>query len=89
MKHYLIIGLSLALAGCATTPREPDLKRLYAVSASDRFQNPVILIHGVLGSRLRTKDGNKELWPGRLTNFLFGNLDSHALEIDAESLRPV
>ncbi|MFQ5757798.1 MAG: hypothetical protein ACE5H7_17110 [Acidiferrobacterales bacterium] len=85
----LIIVLTLVLAGCATTPKEPDLKRLYAVSSADRSQNPVILIHGILGARLRTKDDNKEIWPGSLTNFLFGNLDSLALEIDPETLRPV
>jgi pimeloyl-ACP methyl ester carboxylesterase len=89
MKKYLIIVLTLVLAGCATTPKEPDLKRLYAVSSADRSQNPVILIHGIFGARLRTKDDNKEIWPGPLTKFLFGNLDSLALEIDAESLRPV
>ncbi len=89
MKRYLVISLSLLLAACAATPKQPDLKRLYAVSASDRFQNPVILIHGILASRLRTKDDNRELWPGPLTNFIFNRWASLALEIDPESLRPV
>lgn len=89
MKRYLVVLLALALAGCATTPKAPDLKRLYAVSSADRSQNPVILIHGIFGAKLRTTNDNREIWPGRLTNFLFGNLDSLALEIDAESLRPV
>ncbi|MDQ6957574.1 MAG: hypothetical protein Q9M24_00510 [Mariprofundaceae bacterium] len=33
---------------------QPDLKRLYEVSASERFQNPVIVIHGVFGARIRS-----------------------------------
>ncbi len=89
MKRCLVVLFALALSGCATTPKEPDLKRLYAVSTTDRFQNPVILIHGILGAKLRTTDDNREIWPGRLTNFLVGNLDSLALEIDPETLRPV
>ena len=74
MKRYLVVLLALALAGCATSPKAPDLKRLYAVSSADRSQNPVILIHGILGAKLRTTDDHREIWPGRLTNFLFGNL---------------
>lgn len=88
MKRYFAMLLSIVLVGCAATPKQPDLKRLYAVSASDRFQNPVVLVHGVLASRLRTTDQNKEIWPGRLTNFLFNRLRTLALEIDPHTLRP-
>ncbi len=89
MKNFLAIGLSLVLAACSTTQEQPDLKRLYAVSASDRFQNPVILVHGMLASKLRSTDDGREIWPGPLRNFLLNRLESLALEIDPESLRPV
>ena len=89
MKRYLVISLSLLLAACAATPKQPDLKRLYAVSASDRFQNPVILVHGMLASKLRSTDDGREIWPGPLRNFLLNRLESLALAIDPKSLRPV
>ncbi|MFQ5544997.1 MAG: esterase/lipase family protein [Acidiferrobacterales bacterium] len=87
-KRLLTIGLSLALVACAATPKQPDLKRLYAVSAADRSQKPVILVHGMLASKLRSTDDGREIWPGPLTNFIFNRLNSLALEIDPESLRP-
>ena len=56
------------LSACAATSNRPDLKRLYAVGSADRGQNPntdpLILIHGILGSKLRTSDGN-DIWPAR------------------------
>ncbi|MFQ5935608.1 MAG: esterase/lipase family protein [Acidiferrobacterales bacterium] len=87
MRRYLVILLVLAIAGCTVTSKKPDLKRLYAVSSADRFQNPVILVHGALASRLRTMQSGKEIWPGPWTNFLFDRLGPLALEIDPASLQ--
>lgn len=59
------------LSACAATSNRPDLKRLYAVGSADRGQNPntdpLILIHGILGSKLRTSDG-EDIWPGPFSN---------------------
>lgn len=88
-KHLLTIGLCLALVSCGTVPRQPDLKRLYAITSSERFQNPVVVIHGVGGARIRTKRDKKEIWPGALTNFIFNRSQTFALEIDPETLQPV
>lgn len=88
MKCHLTIVLALALSGCAAV--QPDLKRLYAVSSADRFQNPVVLVPGLLSTRLRAKDTGKEIWPGPITNFItFNSLDSLALDIDPETLQPL
>lgn len=59
------------------------------MSAADHAQNPVILVHGMLASKLRSTDDGRQIWPGPLTNFIFNRLNSLALEIDPESLRPV
>ena len=47
------------LAGCATHPA-PDLSRLYQAHAADRHQVPVIIIPGVLGSRLAGRETGVE-----------------------------
>lgn len=87
MKKLLIILLSLTLPACAT--EKPDLKRLYEVSSADYFQNPVILIPGAFGVKLRTKQEKKEIWPGPFTNFLFSRFESLAPSIDPKTLRPI
>ncbi|MFQ5757535.1 MAG: lipase family alpha/beta hydrolase [Acidiferrobacterales bacterium] len=58
------------------------------MSATERFQNPVVLIPGALASRLRTTVDKREIWPGPLTNFIFDHSETIALEIDSETLEP-
>ncbi len=82
MSGLAITLIAIVLSACAVTP---DLKRLYAVSSADRRQNPVILVHGVFGSKLREKNG-KEIWPGSFTRFLFGGLETLSLKIDPDTL---
>jgi pimeloyl-ACP methyl ester carboxylesterase len=73
------------LVSCSQPPR-PDLGRLYAMQAHpDR--PPVILIHGMLGSRLIRPDG-REAWPGSAWRLLFDDYDSLAFDIDPETLEP-
>jgi len=67
--------------------RAPDLHRLYA-SGMERAQvPPVILIPGILGSRLRERGSGRELWPGSIYNLLF-SAHSLALDIDPKTLEP-
>jgi len=97
MKTILIATFSLLVAACASNPL-PDLKRLYGntpdpgsiqkQSAQEDFQNPVILLHGILGSRLRHADTREEIWPGGLTDLLFSNFKDMALPIHPDSLSP-
>lgn len=83
------MGLLLSLVGCSTIPKQPDLKRLYAVSASQRIHNPVVFVHGTLAARLHTKSTQNEIWPGRISNFLFNRSHRIVLDIDPETLEPV
>jgi pimeloyl-ACP methyl ester carboxylesterase len=67
--------------------RAPDLHRLYA-SGMERAQvPPVIIIPGILGSRLRERGSGREIWPGSIYNLLF-SARSLALDIDPKTLEP-
>lgn len=79
--------LALSLAACALDPRKPDLRRLYASTKADASQPPVILIPGLMGSRLVT-DSGEEIWPGSLTDVLFSDYRHAALAIDEDTLQP-
>ncbi len=56
--------------------------------ASERY-NPIVLVPGAYGSRLRDKNSKREIWPGSISSFIFGRFSSLAFEIDPTSLRPV
>ncbi len=67
----------------------PDLHRLYMESMMVEDQPPVIFIHGVLGSKLRDVDSNKDLWPGGVRRLLLHNYADIAYEIDPKTLEPL
>jgi pimeloyl-ACP methyl ester carboxylesterase len=77
-----------ALGGAQLLPSPaPDLRRLYA-SGMERGQvPPVIIIPGILGSRLRERSSGREIWPGSIYNVLF-SARSLALDIDPATLEP-
>jgi len=52
------------------------------------WKTPIILVHGVFGSRLRDRRTGKEVWPGGITLLLFNSYDDLALPIDAKTLQP-
>lgn len=65
MRNILAVLLSvLVLLACASQPLEPPLSIIYSPSASyhgpDR--NPIIVIPGLLGSRLRDPGSGKLIW---------------------------
>jgi pimeloyl-ACP methyl ester carboxylesterase len=66
--------------------RAPDLRRLYASGMERGHVPPVIIIPGILGSRLRER-GGREIWPGSIYNVLF-SARSLALDIDPATLEP-
>lgn len=67
----------------------PDLHRLYMESMMVDDQPPVVLIHGVLGSKLRDKTTNKDLWPGPATRLFLSDYSDIAFDIDPDSLAPM
>jgi pimeloyl-ACP methyl ester carboxylesterase len=75
------------LAGQIWRTRAPDLRRLYASGMETVQVPPVIIVPGILGSRLRDRKTGRELWPGSLLNVLF-SARSLALDIDPKTLEP-
>ena len=69
------------LAGWTTLGHAADAPSL------DRF--PVILIPGLLGSRLARSDNGVELWPGSTRKLLTSDYEELALRIDPETLEPI
>ena len=76
------------LVACATT-RTPDLSRLYAAHAADRDAVPVVLIPGLLGSRLARSSDGMELWPGSARKLLTSRYLDLAMRIDPATLQPL
>ncbi len=72
--------------GCTSAPPKPDLKRLYQSANVVAEQPPLILIPGIMGSRLRDKTTQRVLWPGSLWRIAFHHYGDLALRIDPVSL---
>lgn len=81
-----LVGVALLALGCADL-REPDLTRLYAQHAAPH-RTPVIVIPGVLGSRLFDRKSGQEVWPGGALDLLTGRLLQH-LAVSAIDARPI
>lgn len=92
-EKWRFAGLCLWLAllcGCdSLNPLRPDLRRLYEFDGPAGMQPPVIVIPGILGSRLRNRASGEELWPGSVSHLLLGSKDSLALRIDPKTLEPM
>ena len=58
------LGLVLLLAGCSSPSKPPDLGGIYNHLAQheDPYRNPVILIPGLLGSKLLDPDSDVVVW---------------------------
>jgi pimeloyl-ACP methyl ester carboxylesterase len=85
---WLAILPCALLVACATV-RMPDLSRLYAAHAVDREAVPVILIPGLLGSRLARSGDGLELWPGSTGKLLTSGYLELAMRIDPVTLEPL
>lgn len=81
--------LLFALAGGCAHVEQPDLTRLYRSTLSNNEQPPVILIHGILGAKLRHTDTSEEIWIGPLRKLLFSDYRDLALGIDPDTLEPL
>lgn len=88
MKRFFLSFLILILTAC-NNPSKPDLARLYQLNDSEQTQQvPLVLIHGVLGSKLRFKDSKQSIWPGNLSKLAFSKYKSLAYEIDNITIEP-
>ena len=63
-KIFLLIVFLTFLSGCSVGINPPELNEIYSQSAmqSDLTRNPVIVIPGILGSRLRDTKSGKLIW---------------------------
>jgi pimeloyl-ACP methyl ester carboxylesterase len=86
---YLQVVTILALLGlqACSMAGKPDLERLYHQSWEVR-QPPVILIHGLMGARLKEAASGQEVWVGSPVKLLFSDYAEIALEIDPQTLLP-
>ena len=59
-------GSTLFLAGCISPKRTPNLERIFAEARAKTGKRPVIIIPGVLGSRLINSKTGEVIWPSVL-----------------------
>lgn len=76
------------LVGCATPETKPDLRRLYQGANLAAEQPPLIVIPGIMGSKLRDTGTGEVVWPGSLWNLVSNKFDVLAFDIDAQTLAP-
>ena len=89
-KRIILIHLLIGLFLTSCQSSKPDLARLYrSNNHSNIEQPPVILIHGIMGSKLRDINSLEEIWFGNLAKLLFSNFASVKLDINAETLLPI
>ena len=75
------------LAACSTIG--PAAEQLYPAHSANVERVPVILIPGLLGSRLARASDDVEFWPGSTRKLLTSDYWDVALRIDPDTLEPV
>jgi pimeloyl-ACP methyl ester carboxylesterase len=82
-----ILSAALLLSACAATG--PAVERIYPAHSATLERVPVILIPGLLGSRLVRATNGVEAWPGGARKLLTSDYLNLALRIDPDTLEPV
>ncbi len=85
--RLLLLALALLAAGCTTVG--PAADQLYPAYSATVERHPVILIPGLLGSRLARSSDGVELWPGGTRKLLTSDYEDLALRIDPDTLEPI
>jgi pimeloyl-ACP methyl ester carboxylesterase len=81
----LAVVIAAALTGCAMFPRL-DMAAIHQGSASRPQRNPIILIHGFLGSKLQDARTHESVWGGVMNAIKRGRSDDLSLPIDSLDL---
>ncbi len=58
-----VLALMVSSGGCVRPNRQPDLVRIFKTAAERKGKVPIIIIPGILGSRLKNKTTGAEVWP--------------------------
>ena len=82
-----VLACAAFVAACGTVG--PAIEHQYPAHAADPERVPVILIPGLMGSRLTRGEAGREVWPGGIRKLLTSGYEDLALRIDPESLEPV
>jgi pimeloyl-ACP methyl ester carboxylesterase len=88
LRRIWAVVLTASVVACHNDTA-PDLGRLYASGMEEARTPPVILIPGVLGSRLFDKRKGTEVWPGSTWHLLSGSKQDLVLPFDPVTLQPV
>lgn len=89
MKKFLLFTTILILVACNNS-NKPDLARLYQLNGSSQTEQvPLILTHGILGSKLRFKETKQEIWPGNVRKLVFSKYKDLAYDINNISFEPL
>ena len=88
LRFICAVALAGSVVACHSDAA-PDLSRLYASGMEETRTPPVILIPGVLGSRLFDKNNGTETWPGSTLHLLAGSKQDLELSFDPQTLQPV
>jgi pimeloyl-ACP methyl ester carboxylesterase len=80
---------AVGLAGCSGADTRPDLHRLYRGSNLAVEQPPLIVIPGIMGSKLRDTRTGEVAWPGSTMNLVSSTFANLALDIDPRTLTPL
>src|SRR5580765_1998747 len=63
-KPYICLLLLVMLSeSCIRPNRQPDLPRIFKKASERTGKTPIIIIPGILGSRLKNKTTGEEVWP--------------------------
>lgn len=74
---------------CSRMASRPDLRQLYDFGPVAAAQPPLIVIPGILGSRLVDSSSGRLVWPGNWKDILTSEYRDLALRIDPGSLEPL
>lgn len=90
-KFITICGVACIISACATAPKPANIKQIYDRTAQYHLpdRNPVIVIPGILGSRLIDEASGKTVWGAFTAEYADPNTDEGArlvsLSLDSES----
>lgn len=85
-RALCLILAAATITGCAHVETRPDLRRLYRGANLAAEQPPLIVIPGIMGSKLRDRETARIIWPGSVWNLVTSEFNELALDVDPATL---